>query len=105
MIRYGLLAAVLASGLPIAAQAQALDPYLGRNLAANCANCHGTNGHSVSGMPALAGRSRGELEAALRDFRGGRRPGTVMPQLAKGYTEAQIEAVSEFLSRQSTSAP
>lgn len=37
--------------------AHAADPNLGRNLAAGCANCHGTNGRAVqgSGMDSLAG--------------------------------------------------
>jgi cytochrome c553 len=99
MIRPVALATLLAACLPVA-RAQPADPYLGRNLAANCANCHGTNGRGVSGMPALAGRSRAELEAMLKGFRDGKRGGTIMPQLAKGYTDVQIAAMSDFLSRQ-----
>ena len=30
----------------------------GRTLAATCANCHGTNGHSVGGTESLAGVPR-----------------------------------------------
>ena len=73
---------------------------MGRNLAANCANCHGTNGHSVGGMPALAGRPRDQLAQLLRDFREGKRPSTVMQQLAKGYTDQQIDAVCEYFASQ-----
>ncbi len=83
-----------------AAHAQPADPDLGRNLAANCAPCHGTEGHAIGGMPSLAGRPREALVKALHDFRDGKRPATVMQQLAKGYTDAQIEALSDFLSRQ-----
>jgi cytochrome subunit of sulfide dehydrogenase len=101
MIRTSLCAAfalLVATG----ATAQTPDPNLGRNLAANCANCHGTNGAGVGGMPSLAGRQQGELLQMLRDFRDGKRPATIMHQLAKGYTEAQMEAVSGYLSRQKT---
>ena len=40
--------------------AHAADPNLGRNLAATCANCHGTNGHAVKGggLDSLAGMER-----------------------------------------------
>jgi sulfide dehydrogenase cytochrome subunit len=105
MIRSIALAALLAACVPPSmAHAQAGDPNQGRNLAANCANCHGTNGRSVAGMPALAGRPRIELVQLLKGFRDGERPATVMAQLAKGYTDAQIEAVCDFLSRQPASA-
>lgn len=43
--------------------AQAADPNLGRNLAATCANCHGTNGKAVagSGMGSLAGENKANM--------------------------------------------
>ena len=94
---------LIASTLAIAAlgtQAQSADLNLGRNLAANCANCHGTNGASVGGMPGLAGRPQAELLRSLHEYRDGKRPATIMHQLAKGYTEAQLEAVSAYLSAQ-----
>ena len=80
--------------------ARAADNNLGRDIAGNCANCHGTNGRSVGVMPALAGRPQAELVAIVREFRDGKRPSTVMQQLAKGYTEAQIEAVAAYLAAQ-----
>jgi len=100
MKRTLLLAALVLAALPLSGQAQNADPNLGRNLAANCANCHGTNGTSVGGMPGLAGRSRAEMLQTLREYRDGKRPATIMHQLAKGYTDAQLEAVSTYLSAQ-----
>lgn len=73
---------------------------LGRNLAAACANCHGTNGVSQPGMPALAGRERPELSRLLQEFKSGKRPATVMHQIAKGYSDEQIEAIAAYLSAQ-----
>jgi sulfide dehydrogenase cytochrome subunit len=100
MKRTLLLAALLLAALPLSGLAQNADPNLGRMLASNCANCHGTNGNSVGGMPGLAGRSRAELLQTLREYRDGKRPATIMHQLAKGYSDAQLEAVSAFLSAQ-----
>ena len=94
-----LLAIVLAVA-PLSAQAQSADPNLGRMLAATCANCHGTNGASVGGMPSLAGKPRAAMLQMLREYREGKRPATVMQQLAKGYTDAQLDAVSAYLSAQ-----
>ena len=101
MIR-NVLAAALASGavLSVPALAQGADPNLARNLAAACANCHGTNGVSLQGMPNLAGQQRTYLVQQMQDFKTGKRPATVMHQLAKGYTEEQIEALAAYFSAQ-----
>ena len=101
MIR-NVLAATLASGFALSALAQGADPNLGRNLAAACANCHGTNGASQPGMPSLAGRERSYLAQQMQDFKTGKRPATVMHQIAKGYTDEQVEAIAAYLSAQKT---
>jgi sulfide dehydrogenase cytochrome subunit len=41
--------AALACLVAATGAAQAADPNLARNLAATCANCHGTNGNAVKG--------------------------------------------------------
>ncbi|MGL4575680.1 MAG: c-type cytochrome [Burkholderiaceae bacterium] len=69
-------------------------------LAANCANCHGTKGQAVGGMPSLAGQSRDYLVKQMQDFRDGKRPATIMHQLAKGYTDEQIVLIAEFFAKQ-----
>jgi sulfide dehydrogenase cytochrome subunit len=93
------VAAALAS-VPLAASAQAIYPNTGRDLAASCAICHGTSGMNAGGMPNLAGQSRENLARSLRDFRDGKRPATIMHQIAKGLSEDQIEAVSAYYSAQ-----
>ena len=103
MIRL-LLVAALVSGaaLTLQASAQGADPNLGRNLAAACANCHGTNGVSQQGMPNLAGQQRSQLAQQMQDFRAGKRPATIMHQIAKGYSDEQIEALAAYFSAQKT---
>jgi cytochrome c553 len=81
------------------APAAAQDPNAARNLSAACFTCHGTGGNSVGGIPpSLAGRDRGELFQILKDFQSGKRPGTIMPQQAKGYTDDQLRLVTAYLS-------
>jgi len=46
--------------------------------------------------PGLAGRDRGQIASALRAFRDGKRPATVMTQLAKGFTEQQIDTLAAY---------
>jgi sulfide dehydrogenase cytochrome subunit len=87
------------SVLPAAAWAQA--DTRTASLAATCANCHGTDGRSVtSQVPALAGVPRQNIVSALKGFRDGTRPATVMHQLAKGYTDPQIEALAAYFAAQ-----
>lgn len=78
----------------------AAESWSDRDIAANCANCHGTNGRSIAPMPNLAGRPQLEIALFVKEFRDGKRPGTVMPQLARGYTDAQIDAVAAYLAAQ-----
>jgi cytochrome c553 len=94
-----LLPAALALAIALASSAEA-QPSSGRNLAAACANCHGTNGVSQSGLPGLAGRERSELARQMQDFKAGKRPATVMHQIARGYSDAQIEAIAAYFSGQ-----
>ena len=89
---------VMAGTTPITlAQADALQV---RSMAAACANCHGTNGAAVSGMVALAGYARADLVKNMADFKSGARPATVMHQLAKGYSDQQIEQLASYFAAQ-----
>ena len=99
MIRIVILA-VLAASTALPAWAQSTEPSLARNLAANCANCHGTNGRGTGAMPSLAGQSRDYIARQMRDFRDGKRPATIMHQLAKGYSEAQIDLIAGYFAAQ-----
>ena len=71
-----------------------------RSLAATCANCHGTNGVSRGEVVSLAGMPAADLAKAFADFRAGSRPATIMHQIAKGYTDAQIDALAAWFSAQ-----
>ncbi|MFZ2650374.1 MAG: c-type cytochrome [Burkholderiaceae bacterium] len=83
-----------------AALAQAQDANLGRNLAATCANCHGTNGHARGDSKALAGVSAEKIVAALADFKSGALPATIMHQISKGYSDDQIKLIAAYFAAQ-----
>jgi cytochrome c553 len=52
-------------------------------------------------VPALAGKSKGDLYKALLDFKSGAtKTATVMHQHARGYSDAQLEAMADFFSKQ-----
>jgi len=89
----------LAAAAPPAA-AQTMEERA-RSWAASCAACHGFEGRSVSEVPGLAGKSKGDLYKALMEFKSGAtKTATVMHQHAKGYSDAQLEAVADFFSKQ-----
>lgn len=71
-----------------------------RVWAAACATCHGTAGRAVPGMDPLAGMPASEIERKMLDFKHGRRPATIMHQLAKGYTDEQIAAIAAYFAAQ-----
>jgi len=71
-----------------------------RDLASTCANCHGTSGKAQGAVPALAGQSKADLVQKMNDFRDGKRPATIMHQLAKGYTPEQIDALAGWFAQQ-----
>ncbi len=98
-VRLTLAAAVLALAAP---WAQAQDAHLARNLAATCANCHGTNGNAVkgSGMDALAGMEKAKILQKLADFKSGDKPATIMHQISKGYTDAQLDLIATYFAAQ-----
>ena len=92
---------VLAVALGGAAFAQASSgATLGRNLAAQCANCHGTNGKSVAEVPSLAGQSAAVMVQKMKDYRDGKLPASIMHQLAKGYSDEQVVLMADYFSKQ-----
>ena len=79
---------------------QAQDANLARNLAATCANCHGTNGQARGDMKPLAGISAEKIVAMLADFKSGAQPATIMHQISKGYSDEQSKLVAAFFAAQ-----
>jgi sulfide dehydrogenase cytochrome subunit len=94
------LAAV--SLLAAAGTAQAADPHLARNLAATCANCHGTNGKAVpgAGIDALAGEDKAKTLKKLEEFKTGVKPASIMHQITKGYTDEQLDLIATYFAAQ-----
>jgi cytochrome subunit of sulfide dehydrogenase len=92
----------LTAGLMImaASLAQAQDANHGRNLAATCANCHGTNGQARGDSKPLAGVSAEKILAAIADFKSGAQPATIMHQISKGYTDEQMKLIAAYFAAQ-----
>lgn len=95
-MRFALVCAAVIAAAPLAAGAQ----NAGRNLAANCAMCHGTSGHSVGGNEKLAGMPQDELVRKFKEFQSGAKPATVMHQISKGYTDQQLAQIAAYFAAQ-----
>jgi len=96
-IRHGLMMLALLAGATLA---QAQDALQVRSWAASCANCHGTDGRAQPGMEALAGANKDDIVKKMLDFKAGRKPATIMHQLAKGYSDEQIVAIAGYFASQ-----
>jgi cytochrome subunit of sulfide dehydrogenase len=90
-------AVALAAAAP---SAWAQDAHLARNLAATCANCHGTNGNARGEMKPLAGLPAEAIVGLMGEYKAGRLNGTIMHQIAKGYTDEQIKLVAAYFAAQ-----
>lgn len=73
-----------------------------RAMAANCAACHGTDGHPADGssVPRLASRPAAEIVDKVKAFKEGKAEATVMHQIAKGFSDAEVAALAAYFARQ-----
>lgn len=88
-------AVLIAAGL-VHGAANAGEDIQARNWAATCTGCHGTNGKSEGAIPSIAGLPESEIVRLMREFKENKRAATVMHQLAKGYTDAQIQRIAAY---------
>jgi sulfide dehydrogenase cytochrome subunit len=96
------LGTALAMTVGLAATAQAQNQNAtqlhNRATAAMCANCHGTDGRTVEGsaIPSLVGMPKEYHVLQMKAFKDGTRPATVMHQITKGLTDAQIDTIATY---------
>lgn len=91
-------AALIASlGTTSVAQANELQVKV---WAAACATCHGTNGNAVGAMVRLAGADAKVTLEALLAHKRGERKGTIMHQIASGYSDEQLAQIANYFAAQ-----
>ena len=85
---------LLSAGLPaLEAGAQELTPAV---MVAACASCHGPDLQSSGAIPSLDPLDGAVIAASLHGFKSGEIQGTVMNRIAKGYTDAEIDALVQY---------
>jgi cytochrome subunit of sulfide dehydrogenase len=80
--------AVLMSGTAFAAEAPP--------GASSCSGCHATNASAGTPVPPLQGRSADDITVAMTDYKTGKRQGTIMDRLAKGFSDEEIKAIAAW---------
>ncbi|MDA0868002.1 MAG: c-type cytochrome [Proteobacteria bacterium] len=95
-----MLLSVAAAGIVALTTPAAAQTLQVKSWAAACANCHGTNGKAQGAAASLAGQSKNDLISKMQAFKSGQRPATLMHQIAKGYTDEQIEQIAAYLAAQ-----
>jgi sulfide dehydrogenase cytochrome subunit len=68
--------------------------------AAACTGCHPASTRVTSPVLRLAGLDRTAIIRAMQDFRSGKRAGTVMDRIAKGFTDEEIQAIAAWFAAQ-----
>ena len=88
---------VCAAVVIAASQVVHAEPSRGQALAAQCAQCHGTNG--TGGFESLAGRGGASLYNGLLEMKARPIEG-IMDRQARGYTDEQLWLISEYFATQ-----
>ncbi len=102
MQRKKLLSSWIGAAIAIAAsQVVQAEPSRGQALAAQCAQCHGTNG--TGGFESLAGRGGASLYNGLLEMKARPIEG-IMDRQARGYTDEQLWLISEYFATQQSTA-
>ncbi|WP_020396573.1 c-type cytochrome [Thiolinea disciformis] len=68
----------------------------GRLLASQCFQCHGTNGHSRTGIDSLVGETANEIISEMREMKASTE-NDIMHSQAKGYTDTEIQLLAAYL--------
>jgi cytochrome c553 len=92
-----LASALLLAGLAEGGPARAADAPPG---ASSCTGCHAARKIPDSVIPHIAGRKSAEIATAMREYRSGAWPSSVMGRIAKGFDDSQIDAIAAWFAAQ-----
>jgi len=95
-----LITAALTGGLAVSSSAVAATAS-GEMLGNTCAGCHGPQGNSFGpAIPTIAGNAAVYLAERMKAYKNGDAPASIMGNIAKGYSDAEIDAMAEYFSKQ-----
>lgn len=89
--------ALFAGGVVASSPLWAVSPPTPEMVSYTCNGCHGTDGSSAGlSNPTIAGLTVDYFDKAMKDFKNGTRPSTIMQRLAKGYTDEDFKTMAIF---------
>ena len=68
--------------------------------AASCSGCHAANAKVETPVPPLKGRSVADIADAMTEYKSGKRSGTIMDRIAKGFSDEEIRAIAAWYAGQ-----
>ena len=68
--------------------------------ASSCSGCHPASSSVDTPVKQLVGRKPEEIVAAVKAFRSGEKPATIMDRIAKGFTDDEIKAIADWYGAQ-----
>ena len=68
--------------------------------ASSCSGCHPASQSVDTPVKRLIGRKPEEIVAAVKAFRSGEKPATIMDRIAKGFTDDEIKAIADWYGAQ-----
>lgn len=68
--------------------------------ASSCSGCHAAGPNVESPVPRLAGRNAADTVRQMQAFRTGEVQATVMDKVAKGFSDAEIQAIAAWYAEQ-----
>ena len=86
------IAALFAGGMAFAADAP--------TGAVSCSGCHASNPRVDTAVPPLNGRPAADIAKEMIAFKSGERKGTIMDRIARGFSDAEIQAIAAWYAAQ-----
>jgi cytochrome subunit of sulfide dehydrogenase len=68
--------------------------------ASSCSGCHPASVSVDTPVKRLIGQKPDDIVAAVKEFRSGQRPATIMDRIAKGFTDDEIKAIADWYGAQ-----
>ena len=68
--------------------------------AASCSGCHAASARVETPVPPIKGRSQADIADAMIEYKSGKRPGTIMDRIAKGFSDEEIRAIAAWYAGQ-----
>ena len=87
--------AALLAGAPVFAASPESPPG-----ASSCSGCHAARAGVETPVPPLGGRNAAEMTAQMQAFKSGQQKATVMDRIAKGFSDAEIQAIAAWYAQQ-----